>query len=532
MGGCLSSNSNSSAAPAPGAVKEGKKSAAAKKQTDHAGRPTSSTNSVLGKDTPEVKSIYDFGRTLGKGQFGTTRLVTDKKIGEVLACKSISKRKLVTPEDIADVQREVQIMHHLAGHPNVVTLRGAYEDKHHVHIVMEVCQGGELFDRIVERGSYTEKDAAEAIRTIVKVVQHCHNMNVIHRDLKPENFLLTDKTEAANIKATDFGLSVFFKDSQAFKDIVGSAYYVAPEVLRRNYGKEADIWSCGVMLYILLSGMPPFYGDNEQQIFDAVLRNKPDFDTDPWPKLSGPAKDCVKRMLVRDPSKRATAAEVLAHEWIKENGVAGDNEIEPEVLKRIRGFAAMNKLKKEALKVIAANLPMDEITGLKEMFHSMDKDASGTITVDEMRDGLRAKGSKIPESELQRIMENADVNGDGKVDYEEFLAATMHLGKLEREENLYRAFQFFDKDGSGYITIDELQTALKEHGDAAAVAAHIKDILADVDKDNDGRIDYEEFCSMMRQGNEEVLKAASTLKAGILGVKAPHMVASPRVSTV
>lgn len=117
----------------------------------------------------KLRNSYDFGRTLGKGQFGTTRLVTDKKTGEVLACKSISKRKLVTPEDIADVQREVQIMHHLAGHPNVVTLRGAYEDKHHVHIVMEVCQGGELFDRIVERGKYTEKDAAEAIRTIVKV---------------------------------------------------------------------------------------------------------------------------------------------------------------------------------------------------------------------------------------------------------------------------------------------------------------------------------------------------------------------------
>jgi serine/threonine protein kinase len=118
---------------------------------------------------PAIICSYDFGRTLGKGQFGTTRLVTDKKTGETLACKSISKRKLVTPEDIADVQREVQIMHHLAGHPNVVTLRGAYEDKHHVHIVMEVCQGGELFDRIVERGKYTERDAAEAIRTIVKV---------------------------------------------------------------------------------------------------------------------------------------------------------------------------------------------------------------------------------------------------------------------------------------------------------------------------------------------------------------------------
>lgn len=116
---------------------------------------------------------FDFGKVLGKGQFGVTRLVTDKKAGEVLACKSISKRKLITADDIADVQREVQIMHHLAGHENVVGMRGAYEDKHHVHIVMEVCQGGELFDRIVERGKYTEKDAAEAIRTIVKVHIYC-----------------------------------------------------------------------------------------------------------------------------------------------------------------------------------------------------------------------------------------------------------------------------------------------------------------------------------------------------------------------
>lgn len=536
MGSCLSTSKHSDPAAAkPSPVGKppatsGKATETKKKTPELAkGAPD---GTVLGKPTQDVKTLYDFGKQLGKGQFGTTRLVTDKRTGEILACKSISKRKLLTPEDVQDVQREVQIMHHLAGHPNVVKMRGAYEDKHHVHIVMEVCQGGELFDRIVERGKYTERDAAAAIRTIVQVVQHCHNMNVIHRDLKPENFLLTDKTDGALLKATDFGLSVFFKENQMFKDIVGSAYYVAPEVLRRYYSKEADIWSCGVILYILLSGMPPFYGDNEQQIFDAVLRNKIDFEeADPWPRVSAPAKDCVRRMLVRDPAKRATAAEVLAHDWIRENGVAGDKEIEPEVLTRIRGFAAMNRLKKEALKVIAGNLPVDEIVGLKEMFHAMDKDCSGTITVDEMRDGLMAKGGLIPESELQRIMENADVNGDGKVDYEEFLAATMHLGKLEREENLYKAFQFFDKDGSGYITVDELQTALRDHGDAAQVAAHIQDILRDVDKDSDGKIDYEEFCTMMRAGNDEVLKAASTLKHGIMGLKQPRYTASPRAST-
>jgi len=396
---------------------------------------------VVGKPTPDVKTEYDLGKVLGKGQFGTTRLATHKKTGEKLACKSISKRKLVTSEDIADVKREIQIMDHLAGHPNVVTYRGVYEDKQSVHIVMELCSGGELFDRIVALGHYTEKDAAAAIRTMVQVVQHCHNMNVIHRDLKPENFLLTDKSDKAILKATDFGLSVFYKDGQFFKDMVGSAYYVAPEVLLRKYGKEADIWSIGVILYILLSGVPPFYGENDQQIFEAVIRAPVDFESSPWPKISKPAKDVVQHMLTRDPLKRATADEVLSHEWVRENGVAGSNVIEPEVLKRLRGFAAMNRLKKEALKVIATNLPADEIQGLKEMFMSMDTDHSGTITVEEMREGLRRKGGRIPETELQRIMDMADVNGDGRVDYEEFLAATLNLNKLEREDVMYKAFQ-------------------------------------------------------------------------------------------
>lgn len=146
-------------------------------------------------------------------------------------------------------------------------------------------------------------------------------------------------------------------------------------------------------------------------------------------------------MLVRDPALRASAAEVLSHPWVRPNGIASSAALEPEVLTRLRRFAAMNKLKKVALQVIAANLPLDEITGLSEMFHSLDKDGSGTITAEEMQEGLRTKGARIPAADLQRIMDLADINGDGKVDYEEFLAATVYLGKLEREEHLYEAFK-------------------------------------------------------------------------------------------
>mmetsp|Transcript_589 Transcript_589/g.732 ORF Transcript_589/g.732 Transcript_589/m.732 type:complete len:598 (-) Transcript_589:579-2372(-) len=441
---------------------------------------------------------YEPGTLLGKGTFGTTYSAVNKKTGEKAAVKVISKKKLGTPEEIGDVQREVQIMHHLSGHRNVVDLKGVYEDKSNVCLAMEVCTGGELFDAIVKKGHYTERDAAEMIRTIVGVVAHCHNMGVIHRDLKPENFLLSDKSNKASLKATDFGLSSFFQEGQVFTDIVGSAYYVAPEVLRRAYGKEADIWSCGVILYILLCGYPPFHGENEKKIFEAVIQKPLDFSNDPWPNISEAAKDCVRRMLVRDPKRRATAMQILSHEWMRENGCASDQPIQLEVLTRIRNFSAMNRLKKEALKMIAASLPMDEISGMREIFIEMDKDKSGSITMEEFSEALRNKGGAgLPERELQRIINDADVNGDGTIDYEEFLAATINRSKLERDELLRAAFLKFDEDGNGQISREELTTALSDPS-LGVSAQEIENIIREVDRDGNGNIDFAEFCAMMR----------------------------------
>jgi len=171
----------------------------------------SQIGTVLGRPMEDVRSIYSIGKELGRGQFGVTHLCTHKTTGEQLACKTIAKRKLVNKEDIEDVRREVQIMHHLTGQPNTVELKGAFEDKHSVHLVMELCAGGELFDRIIAKGHYTERAAASLLRTIVQIVHTCHSMGVIHRDLKPENFLLLNKEEDSPLKATDFGLSVFYK---------------------------------------------------------------------------------------------------------------------------------------------------------------------------------------------------------------------------------------------------------------------------------------------------------------------------------
>ncbi|KAL6978147.1 Calcium-dependent protein kinase 12 [Sarracenia purpurea var. burkii] len=420
----------------------------------------SKPNWVLPYKTQRLQQLYIIGKKLGQGQFGTTHLCTEKSTGNHHACKSIPKKKLICQEDYDDVWREIQIMHHLSEHPNVVRIEGTYEDTLYVHIVMELCAGGELFDRIVQKGHYSEREAAKLIKTIVGVVEACHSLGVMHRDLKPENFLFLSTDEDAALKATDFGLSVFYKPvlvliaidpledfrcqlilteeqvlvvvsedltqrtvevsklcilgklltkrssniedlrvtmasgwkpwtceeldvgdasigwgkalrlrvslkdlgfvfwlwsvvfpGETFSDVVGSPYYVAPEVLRKHYGPEADVWSAGVILYILLSGVPPFWAETETGIFRQILQGKLDFESEPWPGISDSAKDLIRKMLDRNPKRRFSAHEVLCHPWIVDDKIAPDKPLDSAVLSRLKQFSAMNKLKKMALRV-------------------------------------------------------------------------------------------------------------------------------------------------------------------------------------
>jgi calcium-dependent protein kinase len=456
------------------------------------------TASVLQRQTENLRDLYTLGRKLGQGQFGVTYLCVEKSTGKEFACKSIAKRKLISMEDVEDVRRELHIMHHLSGHPNIVNIKGAYEDVTSVHLVMELCAGGELFDRIIQRGHYSEAKAAELTRTIVGVVEACHSLGVMHRDLKPENFLFSNHSEDAALKTTDFGLSVFFKPGEIFTDVVGSPYYVAPEVLRKHYGPEADVWSAGVILYILLSGVPPFWAETEQGIFEQVLKSELDFVSDPWPKISESAKDLLRKMLNPNVAKRLKSHQVLCHPWIREDGVAPDRPIDPAVQTRLKQFSAMNKLKKIAIRVIAESLSEEEIAGLKKMFLMMDSDGSGAISFEELKEGLKKVGSNLMEADIRQLMDAADVDHNGTIDYGEFLAATLNLNKIEREENLYAAFSYLDKDRSGYLTTDELQQACNDYhmGDMC-----VEDLIREADQDNDGRIDYNEFVTMMRKGN-------------------------------
>lgn len=448
-----------------------------------------------------VEERYLLDRELGRGEFGITYLCTDRESREMLACKSISKRKLKTAIDIEDVRREVAIMKHLPKNNNIVSLKATCEDDNAVHLLMELCEGGELFDRIVARGHYTERAAAAVTRTIVEVVQLCHKHGVIHRDLKPENFLFANKKENSPLKAIDFGLSVFFKPGDRFSEIVGSPYYMAPEVLKRNYGPEIDVWSAGVILYILLCGVPPFWAESEQGVAQAILRGFVDFKREPWPKISEAAKSLVRQMLEPDPKLRLTAQQVLEHTWLQNAKKAPNVPLGDVVKTRLKQFSMTNKFKKKALRVIADHLSVEETKGINDMFKMMDTDNSGTISYEKLKAGLHKLGSHMDESEVQTLMDAADADGNGTLDYREFVAASLHMQSIDNDEYLRKAFLYFDKDGSGYIEIEEFREALADDFGPDDIDV-VNNIFNEVDADKDGRISYEEFASMMKTGTD------------------------------
>ncbi|GAA0172000.1 non-receptor serine/threonine protein kinase [Lithospermum erythrorhizon] len=448
----------------------------------------------------EFDNKYLIGKLLGHGQFGYTYVATDKSSGDRVAVKKIDKNKMVLPVAVEDVRREVKILKALAGHENVVHFYNAFEDDSYVYIVMELCEGGELLDRILAKkdSRYTEKDAAIVVRQMLKVAAECHLNGLVHRDMKPENFLFKSSKADSPLKATDFGLSDFIRPGKKFQDIVGSAYYVAPEVLKRRSGPESDVWSIGVITYILLCGRRPFWDKTEDGIFKEVLRNKPDFRRKPWPSISNSAKDFVRKILVKDPRARLTAAQALSHPWVREGGSASDIPLDISVLKNMRQFVTYSRLKQLALRALAGTVDEQELADLRDQFDAIDVDKNGVISLEEMRQAL-AKDLpwRLKDSRVVEILQAIDSNTDGLVDFSEFVAATLHVHQLEEhnsqmwQERSQAAFEKFDVDKDGYITPEELKmhTGLK---------GSIDPLLEEADIDKDGKISLSEFRRLLR----------------------------------
>jgi len=299
-------------------------------------------NDKKNSKVPTVEDKYIMKDVLGTGAFSQVRLAESKdEPGTLYAIKVIDKKALKGKED--SLENEIRVLRRL-DHPNVVKLLEAYESKSAVYLVMELVTGGELFDRIVEKGSYTEKDAADLIKQVLDAVGYMHSMGVVHRDLKPENLLYHCADEDSKIMISDFGLSKM-EDSGIMATACGTPGYVAPEVLaQKPYGKEVDVWSIGVISYILLCGYPPFYDENDANLFAQILKGEFEFDSPYWDDISDEAKAFIRALMCVDVEKRLTCAEALQHEWI--TGAKGDKNIHATVSEQLKKNFAKSRWKK------------------------------------------------------------------------------------------------------------------------------------------------------------------------------------------
>ncbi|XP_031275598.1 CDPK-related kinase 5 isoform X1 [Pistacia vera] len=445
---------------------------------------------------------YELGDEVGRGHFGYTCAAKFKKgelKGQQVAVKVIPKAKMTTAIAIEDVRREVKILRALTGHNNLVKFYDAYEDTDNVYIVMELCEGGELLDRILSRGGkYTEDDAKSVMIQILNVVAFCHLQGVVHRDLKPENFLFTSKDDNSVLKAIDFGLSDFVKPDERLNDIVGSAYYVAPEVLHRSYSTEADVWSIGVIAYILLCGSRPFWARTESGIFRAVLKADPSFDETPWPSLSSEARDFVKRLLNKDPRKRLTAAQALSHPWIK-NSNSNDVKVPLDILifKLMKVYMRSSSLRKAALRALSKTLTVDELFYLKEQFALLEPNKNGTISFESIKAALMKHSTDaMKESRIPDFMTSLNALQYRRMDFEEFCAAALSVHQLEAldrwEQHARCAYELFEKDGNRAIVIEELASEL---GLGPSVPVHA--VLHDWIRHTDGKLSFLGFVKLL-----------------------------------
>ncbi|XP_063405519.1 calcium/calmodulin-dependent protein kinase type 1-like [Mytilus trossulus] len=314
-----------------------------------------------GKES-DIKRRYEFKKKLGTGAFSEVFLVEDKThAGTLQAVKCIDRKGLLGKED--SLENEIRVLQRL-DHPNIVKLLDVFEDKSHVYLIMELVTGGELFDRIVEKGSYTEKDASDLIRQILEAVDYMHDRGVVHRDLKPENLLYHSADEDSKIMISDFGLSKT-EESGTMATACGTPGYVAPEVLAQlPYGKEVDCWSIGVIAYILLCGYPPFYDENDSVLFQQILKAEYEFDSPYWDDISESAKEFIRNLMCKDAKKRFTCKSAIAFPWISGN-TALDKDIHASVSENIKKNFAKTKWK-QAFNATAVIRQMKKLAMNKE----------------------------------------------------------------------------------------------------------------------------------------------------------------------
>ena len=350
--------------------------------------------------------------------------------------------------------------------------------------------------------SFSEQVAAFLFRQMLLGVSHCHERGVAHRDIKPDNFLFKATEGEAVLKLADFGLSTRVNGpDDIITDAVGSAFFIAPEVFRRKYTLACDAWSLGVLLYLMLSGTVPFgsKATTPQEVHHSIKHDELSFSSPAWARVSSPARELVAGLLEKTVWKRYTLAQALAHPWVSDPTTAPAAPLDRSVIDSMYRFNARNRLRREALKLVASTLSAADVQKLRQQFLEMDTDTDLKVSVGELQAALKKIGMAATAEQVSAMVARLDTDSDGVIDLEEFLVATTEMQMLAHQNSVYWAFKQYDADGDGQITVDELRAAFARLGEGTArdEEAKLEEYIAEADLDGDGKVSYEEFLAML-----------------------------------
>ena len=475
----------------------------------------------------DITQFYEVIKKIGEGAYGKIYKVRNKQSGDIRAMKQITKNKI---PDITKFQTEIKILS-MVDHPNIVRLFEVIEDDKYFNLLQELCTGGELYKKY-QTTQLKEKEIAKIFNQIMSAVAYCHDKGIVHRDLKLENILFASEEPDSPIKIIDFGFSVLLgknpnlkneekeknsdnSDLKKFgfrrmKSKVGTLYYISPEIIKGNYDEKCDIWACGVILYILLCGYPPFSGNTDKEVYNLITQIKFDFDKEKWKNISKYAKDLIKNMLT--PAKnRYTAKQVLSCKWL-EVKLKDANDDKPNYIldyRHINKYRTYNKFKQAILTFIASRLTSEESKKIQNIFYNIDEDKKGFITFEDFRKYIINEYDIDDlienEEELRKGFQSVDIDHNNKIDYTEFLAANLDEKIFLKEEKLKEAFRTFDINDSGAIKKDDIIRVLKLE-DLPDKNTIVKSIIEENDFDKDGKIDFKDFLKAMNNKRDDEKK--------------------------
>lgn len=429
----------------------------------------------------DVNLYYEIAKNeLGKGSYGLVQM------GRLKGTKVQRAIKIIDKSKVSNVERfrlEVEIMMRL-NHPSILRLFDYFEDKKHVYLVLELCSGGELFDRIIEKKFYDENEARHIFKQIIKAIHYCHLNGVCHRDLKPENFIMVSKNDPYLLKVIDFGLSRTFPNGASpdahaeppkeadlnkpnrgrrqtraiLKTKAGTPFYIAPEVLTGNYTEKCDVWSSGVILYILFCGYPPFYGENNKEILEAVKNGKLDFSTPEWKDKSKVAVDLVKKMIVAQDS-RLFADEVIKHPYMQAKIFKVDAQKLKSIVANMTAFAKLSALQKTILYFVALNLYEEDVTFLHDYFYLFENNDTGSITEASFKTVLKDRLG-MEAAAAGALFAGLDLFDNKTLNYTQLLACSLNLASLDSENKLLTVFQMADIDRDERLSLADFERFL------------------------------------------------------------------------